>query len=274
MIDERYKLRNKAVPLVVYCQEENADTNLHNHMDFEVILIRNGKSDFQIGNVIYAVEAGDLIFINPMEVHGMVVDKEVPFAHACICFDCSLILDEKLAEDLKKEDIRIRHIIKKEENGCREFSNLVQQILESDSENSTYVKMEITSYVSLLFAGLMKYGYVNHHPKESKSAVFCSRVLRYISEHYSDPITSREIAEALSYNQSYFCRNFKKNFGVCFSEYLNRHRVTVGRMMLEEGGKSVAQIANTCGFATPAHFSACFKKYIGMLPSEYRSGGS
>lgn len=272
MIEESYKVRNKAVPLVVYCQEDNRDTNIHNHSDFEIIHVKSGCGVLQINDQKYRIEAGDLVCINPMEVHALTVEQSIPFSHACICFDCGLILDEKLAEDLKKEDIRINHLIKKQDMGCGELAKLVMQIVKCDEENGPYMKMEITSYVSLLFAQLMKYEYVNHSKKDSKGAVFCARVLQYISEHYKEQITSGEAAQALSYNQSYFCRTFRKNFNACFSEYLNRYRVTVARIMMEEGGRSIAQIASACGFMTPAHFSLCFKKYVGLLPSEYKKG--
>lgn len=273
MIDEHYKIRNKAVPLVVYCQEGNLDAGLHNHTDFEIILMRGGKGYFQVGETVYTVEAGDLIFVNPMEVHGLLTDKDYYFSHACMCFDCSLILDEKLAEDLKEEEIRISHLVKATQPGCGEMAELVMKIVNCDMENGPYMKMEIISYVSLLFSNLMKNGYINDHAIESKSAQFCGKVLQYISEHYDEQITSREIAVALGYNQSYFCRNFRKNFNHCFSEHLNIYRIAMSRRMMEDGDKNVSQIANACGFRTPAHFSACFKKYIGVLPSVYRTGG-
>ena len=101
--------------------------------------------------------------------------------------------------------------------------------------------------------------------------LFTAKVLRYINENYSRQITSKEAAEALGYDQSYFCRNFKKNFHACFSDHLNMYRVAVARTMLEEESGSIAQIAAACGFHTPAHFSACFKKYVGILPSAYKT---
>jgi len=272
MIEENYKIKNKIVPLVVYCQKGNEDTNLHNHMDFEIILIKKGRARVQVSGQHYEVQAGDLIFINPMEIHSVTVDKQMDFEHACMCFDCCMIMDEVLADALKGEKQRVRHVVTSKASGAEELDRLVEQIVECDRSNSPYMKMEMISYVSLLFVRLLKCGYVERYQKESKSVLFTAKVLRYISENYSRQITSKEAAEALGYDQSYFCRNFKKNFHACFSDHLNMYRVAVARILLEEGSETITQVAASCGFRTPAHFSACFRKYVGILPSAYRDG--
>jgi AraC-like DNA-binding protein len=272
MIEENYKIKNKIVPLVVYCQKGNEDTNLHNHMDFEIILIKKGRARVQVSGQHYQVQAGDLIFINPMEIHSVTVDKQMDFEHACMCFDCSMILDDLLAEELKGEKQRVCHVVTSKDSGTDELVRWVEQIVECDRSNSPYMKMEMISYVSLLFVGLLKWGYVERYHKESKSVLFTARVLRYISENYSRQITSKEAAKVLGYDQSYFCRNFKKNFHACFSDHLNMYRVAVARTLLEEKSGTITQVAASCGFRTPAHFSACFRKYVGILPSDYKAG--
>ena len=256
----------------MYCQKGNEDTNLHNHMDFEIILIKKGRARVQVSGQHYQVQAGDLIFINPMEIHSVTVDKQMDFEHACMCFDCCMIMDDVLAEELKGEKQRVRHVVTANESGAEEMSRLVDQIVECDRSNSPYMKMEMISYVSLLFVGLLKWGYVERYHKESKSVLFTARVLRYISENYSRQITSKEAAEALGYDQSYFCRNFKKNFHACFSDHLNMYRIAVARTLLEEKSGTITQVAAACGFRTQAHFSACFRKYVGILPSDYKAG--
>ena len=272
MIEENYKIKNKVVPLVVYCQKGNNDTNLHNHMDFEVILIKKGNARVQVSGQHYEVQAGDLIFINPMEIHSVTVDKQTDFEHACMCFDCCMLLDDLLAEELKGEKQRVRHVVTAKDLGAEELARLVEEIVECDRSNSPYMKMEMVSYVSLLFVELLKCGYVDRYQKESKSVLFTAKVLRYIGENYSSQITSKEAAEALGYDQSYFCRNFKKNFHACFSDHLNMYRIAVARPLLEDERGTITQIAAACGFRTPTHFSACFRKYVGILPSVYRRG--
>jgi AraC-like DNA-binding protein len=50
------------------------------------------------------------------------------------------------------------------------------------------------------------------------------------------------------------------------------YRIAVSRTLLEEKSGTITQVAASCGFRTPAHFSACFRKYVGILPSDYKAG--
>ena len=111
---------------------------------------------------------------------------------------------------------------------------------------------------------------MNSDIQKNKNTLFCKNVIDYISEHYNENITSQKAADTLSYNQSYFCRAFKKNFNMCFSDYLNMYRIKTSRMLLEDGQKSISSIALECGFNSPSYFTSCFKKYLGILPSEYK----
>ena len=42
------------------------------------------------------------------------------------------------------------------------------------------------------------------------------------------------------------------------------------RRLLDYTDKSLTSISSYLGFSSPSHFSRVFKKYTGMLPSEYR----
>ena len=102
-----------------------------------------------------------------------------------------------------------------------------------------------------------------------KSVEFVKDVLDYISEHLFDSVTSKQASKSLNFNQSYFCRTFKKNFGMSFSDYLNGERVAYSRKLLEEG-KSITQIALDLGFSSATAYSKCFKQKFNILPSKYK----
>ena len=53
-------------------------------------------------------------------------------------------------------------------------------------------------------------------------------------------------------------------------EYLNRHRIVTAARMLAEGGHSVGEIAEACGFSTSSYFGKVFRQKMGCTPSEYR----
>ena len=93
----------------------------------------------------------------------------------------------------------------------------------------------------------------------------------YIRENYNQRLTIDEIAKAVFYDKYALCREFKRLTGQTIFEALNNFRCIKARELLI-GGYTVSQAALLCGFENHSFFAKTFKKYIGKLPSEYKSG--
>ena len=85
----------------------------------------------------------------------------------------------------------------------------------------------------------------------TKEQAFSKSVLDYMEQHFSENITSKEIADIFSYDHSYFCRKFKGLFSQNFSDFLNGYRVSKAKEMLKT--QSVTQSATDCGFQNIQH---------------------
>ena len=99
-----------------------------------------------------------------------------------------------------------------------------------------------------MFSTLIKNDLIVNSNVVTKNEDFVFNVINYVENHYAEQISSNDLSSALGFNQSYFCRNFKKNFGMSFSSYLNSYRISKSRKFLEEGGKTITQIAYDVGF--------------------------
>jgi two-component system, response regulator YesN len=69
----------------------------------------------------------------------------------------------------------------------------------------------------------------------------------------------------------YFCCLFKKETGCSFVEYVTFFRLQRAVWLLRHTNETIEQITDRLGFNTPNYFSSTFKKYVGMLASEYRA---
>lgn len=268
MIDDSFRLRYKNVPAAISVQKGFGKTLLHNHGEVEMLMIDKGTSYVRAGGETYLCSAGDLIFINPMEIHSVTVNEDREYMHRCICFECSLISDKKVADGLKNGHLHLPGYSKSGENA--ELFRLADSLFRALENEKAAFDIEAPAYVSLIIAYLINHGLLIKKEHISRADKFCENALGYVHEHFCDNITSKDAANALSFNQSYFCRRFQKNFGMSFSAYLNMYRVSVSKRLLEDDGKSISDIAFECGFSDPLYFSRCFKKHMGMLPSAYR----
>lgn len=269
MLDDSFRIRYKSVPVAI---SENATffpTPPHNHTELEMIYIYQGRANVRIGGQNLTARAGDLIFVNPLEVHSLTSEYGQPYLHRCICLDCDLIGDDYISEQFRCGELAMPWLISRENphNGqmCRWFEE-IYNIVFLDEETAS---LEIPALVSLMTAYMLKKQIVRDNRSKKENTVFCDRVLQLISECYASEITSKQAADALNFNQSYFCRAFRKNFGMTFSDYLNSYRVNVSKQLLEEK-KTIAEVAIACGYSNPEYFSRAFKKYMGIGPTQYK----
>ncbi len=94
--------------------------------------------------------------------------------------------------------------------------------------------------------------------------------LRYIGEHYAEPVTALRIAEALHVHPSYLHRLFQRHAGKTVNECLRDARMRTARALLTSTDDSLPDIAAAVGISGQQYFVRLFKRVYGVSPSEYR----
>lgn len=95
------------------------------------------------------------------------------------------------------------------------------------------------------------------------------RINHYIQEHFAQEISLTQIAEQFNYNSSYLSRIYKQNMHEGLNEHIIRVRIDAACRLLE-GGMSVSDAAEQCGFQTTKYFITVFKRLTGMTPKSWR----
>ena len=273
MLNDSFRIRYKAIPVATYEQKDSfSPTSIHNHNEIEILRIVSGSCTVRIANMEYCAKKGDIVFVNPLEIHGVSVNTDAPYHHKCMCFDTSLIMNSSLGENLRNECVCINHLIKSDTPHCAYLTELFEKVFGALELDEKTMAMEASAYITLMFSYLIKNSLSDIKALTPAKSRFCADVTGYIKEHYHETITSGMAADACFLNHSYFCRKFRENFGTSFSAYLNMYRISVARSLLEESHLSVAKVSEMCGFDTPTYFSKCFKKHVGVLPAQYKKG--
>jgi AraC-like DNA-binding protein len=97
--------------------------------------------------------------------------------------------------------------------------------------------------------------------------------LTYVTQHYHERIYAREAARACGLGFFDFSRKFRAAFGLTFREYVLRSRINEARRLLATGNLSITGVAYSVGFNDGSHFARIFRRYTGLLPSDYRDTG-
>lgn len=94
--------------------------------------------------------------------------------------------------------------------------------------------------------------------------------LEYISIHFRENITIRQLAAVVHLSESYFMNQFQKYVGFSAIEYISHFRINQACKRLTSTKESVLEIAFDCGFRNISNFNRQFRKVAGCSPTEYR----
>ena len=111
MLDNSFRTRYKTVPAAINMQNDFHMTLPHNHEEFEILIKEKGKCDIRIGDNVRECSAGDIVFVNPMEIHSVTPYHKDEYNHKCLCFDISMITDNTVKDKFKKEELCLERYI-------------------------------------------------------------------------------------------------------------------------------------------------------------------
>lgn len=95
-------------------------------------------------------------------------------------------------------------------------------------------------------------------------------ILRYLWEHYQEPITLKSTAAHFYLSDGHFSRLFHELTGRSFSDYLRSVRLSHARRLLLSGETSVTETALSCGFGNVNTFIDAFRREYGLTPGQFQ----
>ncbi|MCA1023811.1 response regulator transcription factor [Halobacillus litoralis] len=96
------------------------------------------------------------------------------------------------------------------------------------------------------------------------------RLLEYINNHYSEPLSLTTLADYFHFNPSYLSSYFSTHLEVGFVDYLNKIRIERAMEFLETTSNNISEISEMVGYSDPSYFSKVFKRVTGYSPGKYR----
>ncbi len=95
-------------------------------------------------------------------------------------------------------------------------------------------------------------------------------MVRYIAEHYQEPLTVLEIAHAADLHPNYTMTLFHSRTGVTVMDYVMQQRISHAQLLLSTTDTRVVDVAFHSGFGSASRFYSAFKRACGKTPNEYR----
>jgi len=101
-----------------------------------------------------------------------------------------------------------------------------------------------------------------------------AKALQRLETGYADPISAMELAGLAKLPVARFARLVKRIFGISPIQLITKTRIAAASRMLRNTGRSIAEIAQECGYYDHSAFTRSFRAVTGVTPTQFRSGGN
>lgn len=235
----------------------------HWHEHIELLYFMSGSCNFTINGKIFPVGTRDLVMVNSGEIHSYTANENVdyfailiyPAFFSDVKFSSKMLLENLIHQDDKVKDYIMEMYT--EYANCETANDMVLKGI-------AYKLMAylIRKYKSVLDAS-------DSQLQKSKLERI-NTLIDYISAHYSEKISTSDLAKLCYISEGHLCRFFQENIGKSAIEYINEFRIEKASVMLTNTDESITDIALMSGFEDLNYFSRTFRKIKGKSPMEYR----
>lgn len=104
----------------------------------------------------------------------------------------------------------------------------------------------------------------------SRQGQLAAELKNYMDNNLEKDMTVESIACVAGLSRGYASSIFKKQYGISINQYLLNARMTKAKELLAQPLLKIRDIAAMVGFYNNAHFSAVFKREVGIPPRDYR----
>ncbi len=250
---------------------------LHWQKSMELIFVKKGKGQVQLGLEVTEAQGGDIFVVPPGTLHAL---RAVPGGYAMeyenIIFDVEFlggggadVCAQEYLVPLASGQLLCPLLLRADSEGYGELARCLGDAEElCEAREKGYELGVKAAMLRLLF---LLYRRCPDGPRaDSPDTERLKAVLRRVEQEYSQRLTVSEMAEGCSCSSSHFMRWFKQRTGTSFTAYLNERRLAAAAEALRGTDDKVVVIAENVGFENLSNFNRQFRARYGMTPREYR----
>lgn len=238
----------------------------HYHNEMEILYVLSGRIGVILAGSNYLLKQEDFSVFNPFEIHEMyretgchTISAFIPIHMLQHCelgsiFCCSAMqLEQEMYLNLFRTKLAM----------------IYKDYLKGERSRRLYILSNIYDLLAILKQQfeVLPYDAVKGG---MHTADRMQQVLMYIHAHYTENISLQQVAEKTYMSAGHLSRQFEKQIGIHFSEYLRKLRLNKAAGLLSRSDKTVNEIAEECGFFNVNTFTSNFKAFYGDIPSGYR----
>ena len=141
-------------------------------------------------------------------------------------------------------------------------------LVEESYETSNKNKNPREDFLEILNAE--QAGVVKQVEMKGNDQQLMERVMKVVNERLCDADFNVEaLADEVGLSRVQLHRRIKEITGITVGEFIRNLRLKQAAELLAKGDVTVSQVTYALGMSNPTHFTAAFKRYFGVTPTEY-----
>jgi AraC-like DNA-binding protein len=246
----------------------------HYHPEFELVYVEADAGIRHVGTHISGYTQSDLVFIGSNLPH--------------LNFDYRLRSDYhqivvQLRTDFMGEALNhapelstINQLFKSAAYGIAfhgETKLMVAQKLKQLNNLSSFEQLLELMNIFQLLAGSNEYTLLNNDESSKdfilKDKIRMGAIYEYIDANYAQKPDVNVVADKVNLTTAAFCRYFKRQTNITFTEFVNQYRIERAKNLLMQD-KNITQTCYAVGFESLSYFNKLFNKLVGENPSDFK----
>jgi AraC-like DNA-binding protein len=246
----------------------------HLHPEYEIVYVEGSNGTRYVGSHTSLYEGSDLVFIGPNIPH-------LNFDYG-VRTRCEQVIVQMREDFLGKDFLRapelgaIRTLFEHAHYGLSfsgDTKRIVGEKLKQMSQLDPFDQLIALLAILRLMAESASATLLNNKPAGNKSfhkdQDRMQQIYAYVEAHFDRTPDVNAIAATVNLSTPAFCRFFKANARMTFTDFVNQYRVNQAKNFLLQD-RSVSEACYAVGFESLSYFNKLFRKVVGENPSAFK----
>lgn len=245
---------------------------LHINQFYEIYIFVQGDTDYIVGDSYFPLKRGDIIVINPYEVHKAVLKSTALYERFYMLVPTNLFSAFSFdpLQQIMTYTAEKKNLISLPDADRKKALELLYQILKT-LESDTGSSGQLASYglfmqfITILISNSFEKAFT-HADRLPK---LIGDILKYINDNLTQIESIDQIAANFGISLPYLSTTFKNAIGTPIIKYIQARKIAYSKTLLDKG----CSVTDTCyesGFNDCAYYIKIFKQHTGMTPLQYK----
>lgn len=279
--DPRQTMQRDTFEVFHYREPRPNAVEVHHHDFYEVYYLLSGQVEYWVDGRIIRMLPGDLLLINPLELHRPILDQASPVYERIV-----LWINKEFLEGLNSGNAGLNtcfdtarpghtHLIRTSTTERTALTARMGELVREFYSRDFGSELSAHGLFLQFMVQLNRMATRTQSQQEETQSLspLVQNVLTYIADHIQENLSLEDIADQMFVSKYHLSHAFSREVGVSVYRYVMLRRLMMARQLLQ-AGESAGQVCRSCGFSEYTSFYRAFKSEYGVSPRAFAASES